>query len=142
MTDELKKIKKLYGEDMMKLCRALFPLVLETPGLLIKTLLENFDPTRFLYDDIVKTRQELNFYNFILEKANIIDVIKISINKTPTELLDEAGYILYECKNEQDIQSFKKYYQKTEELCTFRGGRLKSCHVFFAVKKNVDMIKR
>ena len=57
-------------------------------------------------------------------------------------MLSEAGYDLYECKCEEDIQSFKKYYAKGEELCTFKGGRLKRCHVFFAVKKNVSDIKR
>ena len=31
---------------------------------------------------------------------------------------------------------------KGEELCTFNGGRLNSCYVFFAVKKNVNEIKR
>ena len=36
--------------------------------------------------------------------------------------LDEAGYILYECKTDADIQKFKKYYKKDEELCTFGDG--------------------
>ena len=40
------------------------------------------------------------------------------------------------------IQSFKKYYAPQEELCTFLGGRLNSCDVFFAVKKDVNDIKR
>ena len=58
-------------------------------------------------------------------------------------LFDEAGYILYpECKTEEDIQSFKKYYEAAEVLCTFRGNRLNTCRVWFAVKKNVDEIKR
>lgn len=54
----------------------------------------------------------------------------------------KAGYILYECKTEEDIQQFKKYYQEKEELCTFRGGRLGDCFVFFAIKINVNSIKR
>lgn len=49
---------------------------------------------------------------------------------------------MYECKTEQDIQSFRKYYYPGEELFTFNGGRLNRCHVFFAVKKNVDQIIR
>ena len=57
--------------------------------------------------------------------------------------MDEAGYTLYECKTEEDIQSFRKYYARNEMLCTiYNGGRLNRCHVFFAVKKNVDEIKR
>lgn len=33
--DDLKQIKKEYGENMAHLCRELFPTILETPGLLI-----------------------------------------------------------------------------------------------------------
>ena len=38
----------------------------------------------------------------------------------------------------EDIQKFKKYYAIGEELCTFSGGRLNNCYVFFAVKKNIS----
>ena len=69
-------------------------------------------------------------------------ILKKVTNKTPYELLDEAGYRLFECKNEQEINSFRKYYEKREELCTFYGGRLNRCIVFFAVRKDVDKIKR
>ena len=31
-----------------------------------------------------------------------------------------------------------KYYKKGEELCTFKGERLKTCRVWFAVKENVE----
>lgn len=61
--------------------------------------------------------------------------------KTTKELLKQAGYDLFECHSEEDIQSFRKYYQPWEELCTFAGGRLKHCYVFFAVKQDVDHIK-
>ena len=53
-----------------------------------------------------------------------------------------AGYTLYECHTEEEIQSFKKYYAPDEALCTFKGNRLDTCIVFFAVKDNVDEIKR
>ena len=56
--------------------------------------------------------------------------------------MSEAGYDLYECHTEGEIQAFKKYYSPGEELCTFRGGRLENCYVFFAVKKNIEEIKR
>ena len=38
--NELKRIKRRYGEEMMHLCRDLFPTLLETPGKLI-TILKN-----------------------------------------------------------------------------------------------------
>lgn len=141
MINDLKLIKDKYGEKMMHLCRSLFPTLLETPGLLFKLLSDNFDYNKFLYDDIVEESKEQEFKNYIY---SLIDVEKkeFIVDKTPEELLSEAGYILYECKTEKDIQKFKKYYAKNEELCTFEDERLKRCHVFFAVKKNVDEIKR
>ena len=49
----------------------------------------------------------------------------------PEVLLEMAGYNLYECKTEEDIQSFRKYYAEGEEICTFNGGRLNKARVFF-----------
>ena len=49
---------------------------------------------------------------------------------------------MYECHSEEEIQSFKKYYASGEELCMFNGGRLDRCFVFFAIKENVNEIKR
>lgn len=137
--DDLKLIKKHYGEKMSHLCRELFPTLLETPGLLFNTLSKKFDHSKLLYEDISNHISE--FKSIIYNEVDLKDQSQ-EINKTPQELLDEAGYILYECHYEKDIQKFRKYYAPREELCTFRGGRLNSCHVFFAVKKNVDEILR
>ena len=141
MNNELKQIKKIYGEDTMHLCRTLFPTILEHEGLLLSILQAHFAPTRFLAKEIISQHAEENFKNYIF---NFIDVENdiITTNKTPQELLKMAGYTLYECHTEEEIQSFKKYYYQGEELCTFKGGRLDSCIVFFAVKDNVDEIKR
>ena len=137
-----KRIRKLYGEKMWHLCRSLFATILDTKGLLSSLLEKSFYPSRFLYEDIVNNHLEEEFKDFIY---SFVDVEKneIVVNKTAQQLMDEAGYILYECKSEGDIQSFRKYYEKNETLCTIEnGGRLNRCHVFFAVKKNVDTIKR
>ena len=141
---ELNRIKKLYGERFMHLCRSLFPTLLEQEGLLTEVLKSTFATnSRTLYDDIVNSDLEEEFKNYIYSK---IDVEKekpeIIGEKTPYQLLDENGYNLYECNSEEEIQSFKKYYKSGEELCTFRGNRLNRCVVFFAVKKNVEEIKR
>lgn len=141
---ELNRIKKLYGEKFMHLCRSLFPTLLEQEGLLTNVLKSTFATnSRTLYDDIVNSDLEEEFKNYIYSK---IDVEKekqeIIGEKTPYQLLDENGYNLYECNSEEEIQSFKKYYKPGEELCTFRGGRLNSCVVFFAVKKDAEEIKR
>ncbi len=141
MNQELKEIKKKYGEEMAHFCREHFATLLETEGLLSSLLLEHFEPNHELYKDLKENNLLEEFvqylYSFIEEKEELIDS-----KETPKELLAKAGYDLYECKTESDIQSFKKYYAKGEELCTFHGGRLETDYVFFAVKKNVDNIKR
>ena len=142
MNDELKQIKKIYGEEMMHLCRELFPSILEREGLLLSILQSNLAPTHSFTDDIKEHNLYEEFKSWIYSFIDVEKDNQVITNKTPFELMDEAGYILYECKSEEDIQSFRKYYSSGEELCTFRGGRLNRCHVFFAVKKNVDDIKR
>lgn len=141
MLDE-KRIRKLYGENMWHLCRKLFPTILETEGLLSGILERYFYPSRFLYEDIVNNHLEDKFkeyiWNYYSEETERIDT-----GKTVKELLAEKGYILYECKTEEEIQSFRKYYEKGEVICTItERDRLDRCFVFFAVKENVDEIKR
>ena len=142
MNEELKMIKKKYGEKMAHFCRDYLATILETDGLLLKLLLDNFEPSHDLYEDIVKQNKEDEFKNYIYSLVDVKNNYKERVIKTPKELLEEVDYDLYECKCEEDIQKFKKYYAKGEELCTFNGGRLDRCYVFFAVKKNVDNIKR
>ncbi len=139
--DDLKLIKKHYGENMMHLCRELFPTLIEK-GVLFEVLSRKFDYSKFLYEDIIKEDKEADFKNLIYSQVDVENNYIIKTNKTPEELLNEAGYNFYECRSEEDIQSFKKYYSSGEELCTFYSDRLKSCRVFFAVKKDVDKIKR
>lgn len=141
MNEDLKWIKKKFGEKMMHLCRKNFPTIIEKKGLLPKILKENFAISHQLYFDIIDQNMIYSFRNFIYSKANIQNKT-IETNKTPKELLEEAGYNFYECKTEEEIQSFKKYYAEGEELCTFEEKRLDRCYVFWAVKKNVNEIKR
>lgn len=140
---DLKIIKKKYGENMMHLCRSLFPSILENNGLLSCILLSNFEPSRFLYEDIIKYKMINNFKNYIYSKVPQESRKKVIVSKTPKELLESVGYDLYECITEEDIQKFKKYYEPGREtLCTFNENRLDKCFVFFAVRKDVDIIKR
>lgn len=142
MTEDLKIIKKKYGEDMMHLCRDLFPSLLEKRGLLSQILLNNFHESHYLCQDIVANNLEYDFKNFIYSFIDVENNFVMRSDKTPSELLREAGYILYECKSEEDMNKFKKYYAPGEELCSFWLNRLESSFVFFAVKENVDDIKR
>ena len=130
--DELNKIKKVYGENFMKLCRELFPTILETEGKLYEILSASFSKNcKTLYEDITSTYGEEEFKSYIYSKVDVeTPQMQIIENKTPYELLERAGYDLIECTTEKEIQEFKKYYAENEQLCTFRGGRLNRCVVF------------
>ena len=143
-TNELKGIKKLYGEKFMHLCRELFPTLLEKEGLLTQILTSSFSTNgRTLCQDIEDTEMLEDFKDYIYSKVDVEkNEPEIIIKKSPYELLNDAGYDLYECTSEEEIQSFKKYYSTGEELCTFNGGRLNRCVVFWAVKRNANEIKR
>ena len=142
MIDDLKVIRKKYGEKMYHFCRESFPTLLEEPGKLLKLLSDNFHESHSLFYDIVANEKESEFKNFIYSLVDVENNNELVMVKTPEELMSEAGYVLVECYNEGDIQAFRKYYARREELCTFKGGRLDRCRVFFAVKKNVSDIKR
>ena len=142
MIDDLKVIKKKYGEKMARFCRNAFPILLEKPGKLSKLLMDNFYESHSLFDDIVTAGVESDFKNYIYSLVDVENNIEATEIKSPEELMSEVGYDLFECYTEEDIQSYKKYYAPGEELCTFRGGRLHRCRVFFAVKKNVFDIRR
>ena len=142
MEQELRKIKKLYGEAMSRFCRDNFSTILEEEGRLLEILTDKFEPNHDLYTDILAEEMENSFKEYIYSLVNVQLKDEIEIEKSPEELLSEAGYDLYECITEEEIQGFKKYYAPGEELCTFHGKRLESCRVYFAVKKDVDKINR
>ena len=140
--DDLKYIKKHYGEKMSHLCRRLFPSILEHPGLLYHLLTSHFYKSKSLYYDIVNEQKEDLFkeyiYSFLNEKKE-----EVPTDKTVKELLDSVGYDIYECKTNEDISKFQKYYAKDEELCTFKDQyRLSGHRIFFIIKRNVNEIKR
>lgn len=140
--DDLKYIRKKYGENMSHLCRELFPTILEKPGLLYNLLTSSFCESKELYYDIVNEHKEIAFKNYILSFYESKKEDK-KTEKGVRELLDEAGYTLYECKTNADVKKFKKYYAKGEEICTFKDShRIDDYHIFFIVKKNVNNIKR
>ena len=140
--DDLVFIKKHYGEKMMHLCRKLFPTILEDKNKLKEIMDNTFMHSRELYGDLIRYNLVKDFKEFILTKYLNHDRELSETDLSPFELMKEAGYTLYECRCEEDLQKFKKYYTDDELLCTFRTNRLASCYVFFAVKDNVDDIKR
>lgn len=143
MNNELKVIKKKYGEAMMHFCRKSFPTILNQKNVLLNILLNNFYPDRDLYRDIEKLGIENEFINYIssLYNPEYVKVLE-SCTMSPKEIFEELGYDFYECKSNEDIISFKKYYTPYEELCSFNEDRISRCYVFFAIRKDIDEIQR
>ena len=143
--DDLKRIKKEYGENMMHLCRSLFPTILDTSGALYYILSTHFAKSKSLYDDIIREHKEYEFKEYIYHLFDLNkDEQKEEITpKSVKKLLDEAGYELFECRTYEDVLKFKKYYAFGEELCTFRDPhRIDNNYIFFIVKKDVNKINR
>lgn len=127
---ELKKIKKIYGEKFSHLCRELLPLILEQEGMLLKILQEKFSKNcNTLYETIeeYKLLNEFKALIYNIFDKNREEECEKDEKRNPYEILDEAGYELYECLTEEDIQKYERYYAPNEVLCTiYNGGRLKS----------------
>lgn len=133
-------LKDKYSERMAKACRSLFPTLFEKQGAISKLMLEKFYPNPTIYEDLILGKSD-TFKNFIYGFYDI-EQPTVKTNKTVEELMDEAGYKIYECHNDDELASFKRYYKKNELLCSFNQNRLNECRVFFAVKKDADKIKR
>lgn len=146
LNNDLKYIKKKYGEKMMHYCRECFPTILNVPGKLVEILNTHFYCVKdSLYNDIKENHKESEFNDFVYSNAGLKNEYDIrDVSKTPKELLDDAGYDLFECKTVEEVNSFKKYFILGEQLCTFLdpASRLENKYVFFAVKKNILDIKR
>ena len=82
MNDDLKLIKKHYGENMMHLCRELFPTILEEEGLLFELMSSHFYYNRELYDDIISNGLKDKFKDYIYGLIDIEINNNVSL-KTP-----------------------------------------------------------
>jgi len=142
MNSDLKILKKKYGENFSKLCRNLFPSILEEEGTLVSIITSLFKESHFLYDDLIKYNMVYSFQKLVMNEYGKKTNSVIDTGKSPYELFKEQGYTLKECHTNEEILSYKKYYAKGEELCTFNDNRLKTNRVFFAVKDNALDIKR
>lgn len=71
-TNELKKIKKLYGEKFKNLCRDNFPVILEQEGKLLDILKKRFSHNcNSLYESITENGLEESFSQLIYSEFNI-----------------------------------------------------------------------
>jgi len=144
MDGELRRIKKLYGEDFAKFCRTAFPRILEEEGLLTETLKRSFQPTHGLYEALVKGDSLQDFKNHIFYRAGFKRYEPKYVPETPGQLMLSSDYSLYKCERPEDCMQFIRYYTENELLCTFDDieGRLEECDVFFAVRFDADELNR
>lgn len=140
---EYEVIKKNYGEKFARFCRSNFSTILDNQGVLSEILEKKFSPNKFLYEDLVENDLETVFISYIYNLSNLELPPLKKVEGSPEELLKRVGYTLYKCETRDDVLKFKKYYKETEELCTFKDVERINTHIiFFAVKDNVDEIKR
>ena len=160
MNKDLKYIKKHYSEKLSHVCRELFPTLLEVPGLLPQVLDKKFDRTASLGEVLTNEDARQEFKDFIFAQVDVEKPQPEMLGaKDAVALMAEAGYKLYpECLTEADIQSFRWLYHRStptpvytggqpeqrsgEEICTFNGGRLNRCRVWFAVKEGAEDLRR
>ena len=96
MSPELEKIKKKYGEKFAHLCRKHFATILDNEGMLLEILQSKFAETKCLYDDLIKNHLEIKFKDYIYYEYDNYRKREETIeeNRTPYEVLEEAGYDL------------------------------------------------
>ena len=101
-SDELKKIKRIYGEKFSRLCRELFPQILDQEGALLKILQEKFSRNcNTLCESIEENGLKEDFKDLIYTAFDDDrEEDKKEDSRTPYEILDEAGYELHECLTE------------------------------------------
>ncbi|MFI3261043.1 MAG: hypothetical protein R3Y13_04970 [bacterium] len=145
MNKELKWVKKNYSENMMQLCRELFPTILEEENILKTILVKTFYNHRCLAEDLISNDKKDDFKNFIFSYYNEMhneESVEDDINYDIEELLKNVNYNFFKVETNEELEKFKKYYIKEEILCTFNSNRLKHSDIYFLIKNNVETIKR
>lgn len=136
------QIKK-YSESYAKMMRDLFPLSFENENL--NKILDEivFDDEKSIFIDILYKDETkiLEFKNFIYSKIDI-EKKETEVKESVKDLLEQAWYDFYICETKEDVEQFKKYYKKGEELCTFNNinSRLSNYYIFWIVKKDINNI--
>ena len=151
-SSDFKYLKKHYGEKFAQFCKNNLPTIFNTSGLMTKIMEQKFDSNRELFNDLVDYKLINEFIDYILTEAN--NILNETNNQTNAntlktklstkELFASANYDFCEVKSLKELNSFKKYYTEDELLCTFDApeNRLNNYRVFFAVKKDVNKIRR
>lgn len=136
LTKEEQKIKKVFGEDMLKLCRDLELTGLteqvksfnydEIENLLFDILSTSFAPSNCLCDVLSNSENREKFKAFVYtkvgergyqlgaeDKEDETTVSKEYSIEDVAKMFDAAGYFLFpECKTEAEVQAFRQYYDR------------------------------
>ncbi len=138
MINDLKIIKKKYGEEMLHLCKSWLPNIFNDN--LSDRMLKLFAPNHSLARDIKKEHKENEFKCLILDENK--EIRELSANKTPEELFSDIGYKLFECISKEEVEHIKKNYFNKEDSRYLSNSLMASSSVFFAVKENALEIQR
>lgn len=124
-----KKIKKQNGEAVAKVLRS--EILLDIPNLVHILEFAGKDP------DKIKALAPV-----IREIYKNKNTPEYQTDKTPLELLNEAGYDAFVVTTEEEKNSIQKYYRPGEEICTFRDPKRHiDYYMIHAVKRGADKIK-
>ena len=93
MNTDYEILKKKYGEKFAKLCRSLFPSLLEKESQLSGLITEKFAESKFLYEDIVNNSLQNSFKNYIMSfiKRDKQIVSDDNFTNSPFELMKKGG---------------------------------------------------
>lgn len=81
-------------------------------------------------------------YPVIKEIYKSVEKSKYNSEKSPLELLNEAGYDAFVVTTEKQKNSIRPYFRPNEELCTFADpDRHKDYYMIHAIKRGADKIK-
>ena len=88
-------------------------------------------------------RNPENLIPFLRGLLKVEEDVQTEKIEDPFTLLKQAGYNAFYANTLKKQNSIQKYFDKSEELCTFRDpDRYKDYYIIHAVKENVDQIRR
>ena len=130
-TEEMYKIiKKQNGEAFAKVLRA--NVLLDVPNL--KHILEYAGKDPQDAQNLIPVLREIK------EVSQKLEIIKTE--KSPIELLNEAGYDAFYVETEEQKNSIRKYYRPGEEICTLRDPhRHENFFIIHAIKRGAENIR-
>ncbi len=121
-------IKKLKGEAFAQGIRNYDARIFDVPGIQ--------EWVRYARRDVEPL---LPFLRSLISKSKTQEIS----DKSPFELLKQAGYTAFYADTLKKQNSIKKYFSKKEELCTFSDpNRFKRYHIIHCVKEGADKLKR